>query len=222
MFAPERRVLVDLSHDIFDGLQTYPGLPAPVVGAHRGHSDPQPGYAPGTTFHIGRIEMVSNTGTYLDTPFHRFPDREDLAALPLESVAALPAVVVRSRARILEPADLPSVDVRGHAILFDTGWSRHWSTSQYFSDHPFLVGATARVLVERGAALVGIDSLNVDDSSDGERPVHTSLLKAGIPIVEHLTNLSALPECGFRFFAVPVKVRGMGTFPVRAFAEVEP
>jgi kynurenine formamidase len=166
--------------------------------------------------------MVSNTGTYLDTPFHRYPDREDLAALPLESVAALPAVVVRSPTRALEPAALPSEDLRGHAVLFDTGWSRNWNTSRYFSGHPFLVGATARALVERGAALVGIDSLNVDDTSDEERPVHTCLLKAGIPIVEHLTNLGALPERGSRFFAVPVKVRGMGTFPVRAFAEVEP
>ncbi len=214
-------MLVDLSHDIFGGLETYPGLPVPIVGAHRSHSDPQPGYAPGTTFHIGRIEMVSNTGTYLDTPFHRYPDREDLAAIPLESVAALPAVVVRSRARALEPTELPSGDLRGHAVLFDTGWSRHWNTSRYFSSHPFLVGATARALVERGAALVGMDSLNVDDTSDEERPVHTCLLKAGVPIVEHLTNLSVLPERGFRFFAVPVKVRGMGTFPVRAFAEVD-
>ena len=215
-------LLIDLSHDIFDGLRTYPGLPPPVVGAHRGHSDPQPGYAAGTTFHIGRIEMVSNTGTYLDTPFHRYPGREDLAALQLESVAALPGVVIRSRAQVLRPADLPADDLRRHAVLFDTGWSRHWNTPQYFSDHPFLVEATARALVERGAALVGIDSLNVDDSSDGERPVHTVLLEAGIPIVEHLTNLGTLPERGFRFFAVPVKVRGMGTFPVRAFAEVQP
>ena len=218
-------MLVDLSHDIFDGLETYPGLPAPIVGAHRSHTDPQPGYAPGTTFHIGRIEMVANTGTYLDAPFHRYPDGEDLAALPLESVAALPAVVVRSRARAparaLEPAELPPGDLRGHAVLFDTGWSRHWNTPRYSSGHPYLAGATARALVERGVALVGIDSLNIDDAADAERPVHSRLLKAGIPIVEHLTNLAALPERGFRFFAVPVKIRGMGTFPVRAFAEVE-
>lgn len=192
-----------------------------MVRAHRDHDDPQPGYAPGTSFHIGRIEMVANTGTYLDAPFHRFPGREDVAALPLESVAALPGVVVRAEGpRALGPAELPSEELRGHAVLIDTGWSRHWSTPAYFSGHPFLTGDAARALVERGAALVGIDSLNIDDTSDGARPVHTALLEAGIPVVEHLTNLAALPKRGFRFFAVPVKVRGMGTFPVRAFAEV--
>lgn len=191
-----------------------------MVRAHRDHADPQPGYAAGTAFHIGRIEMVANTGTYLDTPFHRFPGRTDLAGLPLPSVAALPAVVVRAGARAIGPAELPPDELRGHAVLFDTGWSKHWGTPAYFSGHPFLTAETARALAARGAALVGIDSLNIDDTADGARPVHTCLLDAEIPIVEHLTNLGALPTRGFRFFAVPVKVRGMGTFPVRAFAEL--
>lgn len=219
--APNRdAVLIDLSHTIEDGLETYPGLPRAVVSAHRRHEDAQPGYAPGTTFHIGRIEMVANTGTYLDSPFHRFAGAPDVAALPLEAVAALPGALVRSDARATGAGALPAGDLRGCAVLFATGWSRHWGTPAYFTGHPFLTAEAAHELVRRGVALVGIDSLNIDDTQDGARPVHTALLAAGIPIVEHLTGLEALPERGFRFFAAPVKVRGMGTFPVRAFALV--
>jgi kynurenine formamidase len=211
-------VLIDLSHAIEDGLETYPGLPRAVVTAHRRHEDAQPGYAPGTTFHIGRIEMVANTGTYLDAPFHRFPGAPDVAALPLDAVAALPGVVVRTAERAIGPGALPAGELRGCAVLFATGWSRHWGTRAYFTGHPFVTGEAAEALVRRGVALAGIDSLNIDDTSGGARPVHTTLLAAGIPIVEHLTGLERLPERGFRFFAAPVKVRGMGTFPVRAFA----
>jgi kynurenine formamidase len=214
-------MLIDLSHEVEHGLETYPGLPAPVVRAHRAHEDPQPGYAPGTHFHIGRIEMVSNTGTYLDTPFHRFADGADLAGVPLAAVADLPGLMVRPGGRTIGVEDLPETDLRGCALLFETGWSGHWGTPAYFAGHPFLTGAAARELVERRVGLVGIDSLNIDDTADGERPVHTALLAAGIPIVEHLTNLAAIPSGSFRFFAPPVKVRGMGTFPVRAFALVE-
>ncbi|MGH0035745.1 MAG: cyclase family protein [Myxococcota bacterium] len=214
-------MLIDLSHTVEDGLETYPGLPTPVVGAHRSHGDPQPGYAPGTHFHIGRIDMVSNTGTYLDTPFHRFADGADLAAVPLTSVADLPGVLCSPESRVIGPEALPEVELSGSAVLFETGWSRHWGTPDYFAGHPFLTGAAARELVRRGVALVGIDSLNIDDTSDAERPVHTALLAAGIPIVEHLTNLDAIPPGAFRFFAPPVKVGGMGTFPVRAFALIE-
>jgi kynurenine formamidase len=214
-------VLIDLSHDVEHGKGSYPGLPAPVVGAHRSHEDPQPGYAPGTHFHIGRIEMISNTGTYLDTPFHRFADGADLAAVPLSAVADLPAVVVSPDARVIGPEALPDAELEGHAVLFETGWSRHWGTPAYLSGHPFLDAALAEALVRRRVALVGIDSLNIDDTDDGRRPVHTALLAEGIPIVEHLTNLDAIPRGAFRFFAPPVKVRGMGTFPVRAFALVE-
>lgn len=206
--------LVDLSHVVADGLVTHPGLPAPVVSEHLSREASRGRYAEGTTFHIGKIEMIANTGTYLDAPFHRFVGSPDLADLSLAQLANLPGVVVDDVDR------LPAVELRGHAVLFRTGWSRHFATPQYADGHPYLTAAVADALVARGAALVGIDSLNIDDTADGARPVHTALLRAGIPIVEHLTNLAALPAGGFRFFAVPVKVRGMGTFPVRAFALV--
>jgi len=211
--------LVDLSHVVSDGLVTHPGLPAPAIGTHLSRPASASHYAPGTTFHIGRIEMVSNTGTYLDAPFHRFDGASDLADLPLERLADLPGVAidVGEGARRID-VELPPRDLRGHAVLFRSGWSRHFATPRYADGHPFLAGVLAEALVARGAALVGIDSLNIDDTADGTRPVHTALLRAGIPIVEHLTGLAALPREGFRFFAVPVKVRGMGTFPVRAFA----
>jgi kynurenine formamidase len=214
--------LVDLSHCVETGLVTYPGLPAPVIGTFLSREASRSRYAAGTEFHIGRIEMVANTGTYLDAPFHRFAGAADLSALPLESLADLPGVVVAapSQGRSVDSADLPASDLRGHAVLFRTGWSRHWGTPRYFGPHPFLTAETARALVERGVALVGVDSLNVDDTEDGERPVHTALLAASIPIVEHLTGLEELPASGFRFFAVPTKVKGLGSFPVRAFARI--
>lgn len=216
--------LVDLSHVVEDGLVTYPGLPAAEVGAFVSHEASRGRYGPGTTFHIGRIAMVANTGTYLDAPFHRFPDGADLAALPLEALAGLPGCVVDAPggARAIGPDALPEDDLRGHAVLFRTGWSARWASPEYFRGHPFLRGDTAEALVRRGVALVGIDSLNIDDTDDGARPVHTALLAAGRPVVEHLTSLGELPARGFRFFAVPVKVRGMGTFPVRAFACIAP
>jgi len=214
--------LVDLSHTVEHGLVTCPGLPAPVVSEHLSREASRGRYAEGTTFHIGRIDMIANTGTYLDAPFHRFADGADLAGLALESLANLPGVVVDAAAgaRAIEPASLPARDLRGCAVLFRTGWSRHFATPAYAEGHPFLTSGTADALVARGAALVGIDSLNIDDTTGGGRPVHTALLRAGIPIVEHLTALAALGAGAFRFFAVPVKVRGMGTFPVRAFAIV--
>jgi len=214
--------LVDLSHVVAHGRETYPGLPAPVISDHLTRADSRSHYAPGTEFQIGKIEMVANTGTYLDSPFHRFADGDDLAALRLEQLADLPGVVVDApaSARCIDVASLPSGDLRGHALLFRTGWSRHFGTPAYNTGHPFLAGALADALIARGVALAGIDSLNIDDTSGGDRPVHSALLRAGIPIVEHLTGLDALPNAGFRFFAVPVKVRGMGTFPVRAFAIV--
>lgn len=215
-----RRRLVDLSHVVAHGLETYPGLPAPAISDHLSRLASRAHYAPGTEFQIGRIEMVANTGTYLDAPFHRFADTTDLAGLALEQVADLPGVLVdATRAgRRIGPDALPSADLCGCAVLFRTEWSRHFGTPAYATGHPFLLGAVADALAARGAALVGIDSLNIDDMEDGARPVHTALLRAGIPIVEHLTGLAALPAGDFRFFAVPVKVRGMGTFPVRAFA----
>lgn len=217
-----RSRLVDLSHTVEHGLVTYPGLPGPVVSDFLGREASRDRYAPGTEFHIGRIEMVANTGTYVDAPSHRFADGPDLSELPLTSLADLPGVVVDAPpgARRIGPAALPARDLRGCAVLLRTGWSRHFGTPSYGEGHPFLSAELARELVRRSVALVGIDSLNADDTEDASRPVHTLLLAARIPLVEHLANLEALPVTGFRFFAVPVKVRGLGSFPVRAFARV--
>lgn len=219
---PRRARLIDLSHEITDGLVTYRGLPAPVISDFLTREASRAHYAPGTEFHIGRIEMVANTGTYLDTPFHRYADGLDLAQLALERVADLEAVVIKSDGARAIGADLFAPhDLRAKAVLVETGWDAHWHTEQYFAGHPFLTRAAAERLVNAGARLVGIDSLNIDDTNDLARPAHTLLLGAGIPVVEHLCNLAALPPRGFKFFAVPVKVQGMGTFPVRAFGLIE-
>lgn len=178
-------------------------------------------YAPGTEFHIARVDLVGNTGTYLDTPAHRYEDGWDTAQLPLDRVALVPLVVIEGNAAI--GADLVRrVDVRGKAVLFRTGWDRRWGTTGYHSDrHPHLTAAAAEALVASGAVVVGIDSVNIDDTSGGERPAHTRLLGAGVPIVEHLCNLAAIPQTrDATFTAVPVKVAGVGTFPVRAFVAV--
>jgi arylformamidase len=219
--AADGRTMVDLSHRIEHGMVTLKGFPAPVICDYLSREQSRAIYSPGTEFHIGRIDMIANTGTYLDTPFHRYADGDDLAALRLEQVCDLPGVVVRVAADAGRAIDQPvfaSVEVRGRAVLVETGWDAHWGTDQYFDGHPFLTRRAAEHLRDAGAALVGIDSLNIDDTSDGARPVHSTLLRAGIPIVEHLRGLSALPVEGFRFSAVPPKVAGMGTFPVRAHA----
>jgi arylformamidase len=214
---------VDLSHAVAHGVVTYRGLPAPIVCDHLSRSQSRAHYAPGTEFHIGRIEMVGNTGTYVDAPFHRYADGADLAELPLESVAELRAIVVDlpPGERALDAPHLHGLDVRDRAVLVRTGWSRHYATEAYFEGNPFLTRAAAQLLADGGARLVGIDSLNIDDVGDLARPVHTILLGAGIPIAEHLTNLATLPRDGFRFSAVPARVRAFGTFPVRAYARVE-
>lgn len=215
-------MLIDVSHTIEDGLITYKGLPAPIVCDFLTREASRALYAPGTEFHIGKIEMVANTGTYLDSPFHRFADGLDIADLPLAGLVNLEGVVIRARGhgRALTPTLFHNQHLTGQAVLVHTGWDQHWRTDQYFEDHPFLTAETAVYLKEAGAALVGIDSLNIDDTADGRRPVHTTLLGSQIPIVEHLCHLDQLPDSGFRFFAAPVKVRGMGTFPVRAYAIV--
>ncbi len=221
----DRHRLVDLSHVVEHGMVTYPGLPGPVISDHLGWDASHETYAPGTEFQIGRIELVANTGTYLDTPAHRYRDGFDLAELPLTSVADLPGLVVDATARAVDRDQLDDHDVAGRAVLVRTGWDRHWGDPRYGSpDHPFLTGAAARHLVDEGAALVGIDSVNIDDTSvdaAGARPVHSALLAAGIPVLEHLCDLDQLGREPFRLFAVPVKVKGMGTFPVRAFAVVD-
>ena len=239
--------LIDLSHTIEHGMITYKGLPAPVISDHLTREASRALYAPGTEFHIGNIEMVANTGTYLDSPFHRYEDGTDLAGLPLESLAYLEALVVRhvggaerelERARFsnmgtsaenlsgpqdraITAAVLEHLDVKAKAVLFHTGWDMRWRTEDYWNGkHPFLTADAAEYLAQAGAALVGIDSYNIDDTDDGRRPGHSILLASGIPIVEHLCGLGELPVTGFRFFAVPVKVKNFGTFPVRAFALV--
>ena len=204
-------MLIDLSHPFGHGTVTYPGLPAPEVSDHLSREKSRSVYAAGTEFQIGRISMVANTGTYLDTPFHRFENGVDLAGFPLEKMADLEGIAVT-----LET--LRQHEVRGCAVLIRTGWDRHWETPQYAIDSPFLARADAEWLVAQKAALVGIDSINIDDLKDKSRPAHTVLLAAGIPIVEHLAGLDRLPAGGFRFHAAPPMVRGMGTFPVRAYA----
>ena len=212
---------IDLSHEIVDGMATHPGIPGPVISTFLTHEASTGRYAPGTTFEIGRIDLVANTGTYLDTPAHRFPGRPDLAGLDLERVVDLDGLLVDCRngtEKAIGPEAFEGLHFAGRAVLVATGWDAHWGTPTYLSDHPFLTEAAAQHLVDAGAALVGIDSLNVDSLADPRRPAHTAILDAGIPLVEHLTNLGQLRAEGWRFFAVPPRIRGMGTFPVRAFA----
>jgi len=169
---------------------------------------------------MGKIEMISNTGTYVDAPFHRYADGKDLSELPLESLADLEGVVVHTRSVANGPELFAGVDVTGKAVLIHTGWAQHWRTDRYFEGHPYLTEAAAARLKDRGARFVGIDSLNIDGTETGARPVHSLLLGAGIPICEHMCSLEQLPDSGFRFHAAPVKVKGFGTFPVRAYAVV--
>ncbi|WP_420129200.1 cyclase family protein [Longimicrobium sp.] len=219
----DARRLIDLSHTIEDGTITLKGFPAPIICDYLSREASREIYAQGTEFQIGRIDMIANTGTYVDSPFHRFADGKDLSELPLEWVADLDAVVVRATERSgrgIGAEAFAGVDVAGKAVLVHTGHAAHWGTDAYFKAHPFLTRAAAEHLRDGGARLVGIDSLNIDDTADPVRPVHTVLLGAEIPVAEHLRGLEQLPDAGFRFYAVPVKVKGFGTFPVRAFAAV--
>ena len=213
--------LIDLSHDILEGMVTYKGLPGPHICDYWSRAASAANYEDGSTFQIGRIDMVANTGTYLDTPFHRFADGDDLAAVGIERVAGLPSLVVSSDLAAIDAGLFDGLDVAGKAVLVNCGWDRHWGSDAYFGDHPYLTEAAAALLVERGAVLVGIDSHNIDDTSRRSRPVHTALLGAGIPICEHLTRLGDLPAEGFHFTAAPPKIVGMGTFAVRAFAQID-
>lgn len=216
-------MLIDLSHEVEAGMTTYGTLPGPVITDFLSREASRPLYGGDTEFQIGRIDMVANTGTYVDSPFHRFANGADLAGLPLESLAHLPGLVVRkpwTMGRSIEPDLLSGLDLRGKAVLFHTGWDVHWRTGRYGEGAPYLGRDAVRRLVAGGATLVGIDSYNADDVGDLARPAHTLLLGAGIPVVEHLRGLDQLPAAGFRFFAVPPRVVGLGTFPVRAFAVV--
>jgi kynurenine formamidase len=213
--------MIDLSHTIEHGMTTLRGFPAPVICDYLSREESRRLYEPGTEFHVGRLDMVANTGTYLDTPFHRYARGPDIAALDLDRVSDVPAVVVRvlgMQSRAIDWAHFAPLDCRGKAVLVNTGWDRNWGSPGYLDGHPHLTARAAEYLRDQEALLVGIDSVNIDDTSGRARPVHSILLAAGIPIVEHLTGLQALPTSGIRFSAVPPKIRGLGTFPVRAHA----
>jgi arylformamidase len=218
MSSPRR--LVDVSHPIEPEMITYAGLPGPVVTEFLTRDASRGKYAEGTTFSIGRVDMVANTGTYVDAPFHRFEEGRDVAGLPLEKLADLDGIVVDAtgEGRAVDADRFRGAELAGKAVLVRTGWSRHWRTPAYFEGHPYLTRAAAERLAASRPALVGIDSLNIDDTRDGERPAHTLLLEAEIPIVEHLTGLDLLPSTGFRFHCVPAPFQGLGSFPVRAYA----
>ena len=216
-----RTKFIDLSHTVEHGMITYEGLPGPVISDHLSREASRQHYAPGTEFYIGKIEMVANTGTYIDAPFHRHADGKDLSELPLTSLANLDGIVIRVAAdssRAIDASHFAGKDLYGKTVLVQTGWSQHWRTDQYFEGHPFLTPDAVQFLIDAKAALVGIDSLNIDSTDDATRPAHTFLLQNDIPVVEHLTGLDQLPDQGFKFFAVPVKIKNFGSFPIRAFA----
>ena len=220
----EEKRIVDLSHVIEHGMTTYPGLPGPHICDFWTREASAANYDDGSSFQIGRIDMVANTGTYVDAPFHRYAKGKDLSELPMRSLAELPGIVVRrpwENELRTDASDFEGLDVGGKAVLIHTGWDRHWRTEAYFGEHPYLTAEAADWLADKGAAVVGIDSCNIDNMHVRARPVHTRLLGAGIPICEHMTGLGQLPDEGFRFSAVPPKVRGMGTFPVRAYAVLD-
>jgi kynurenine formamidase len=215
---------IDLSHTVHDGLVTYKGLPATIICDYLSREASRGRYAPGTEFQIGKIEMVTNTGTYIDTPFHRYEDGKDLSEVTLEQFTNLEGVIIRAphRKGLDVTADLfKNVDVKNRAVLIHTGWDEHWGTDQYFENHPFVTEEAAVYLRDHGAKLVGIDSHNIDDTRGNTRPAHSTLLRAEILIVEHMCNLQSVPDKGFTFSAVPPKVKGAGTFPVRAFAAIK-
>jgi arylformamidase len=219
--AERAQKYIDLSHTIESGMITHRGMPGPIICDYLSREASRERYAPGTEFQIARIEMIANTGTYIDCPFHRFTDGEDMAQLGIERCADLDAVVIDAHDRLSIGVELfRDCDVRDRAVLIRTGWDRHWNTAAYLGEHPFVTAEAATYLRGNGAKLVGIDSMNIDDTRGDTRPVHTTLLGAGILIVEHLCNLTALPDAGFTFSALPPKFKGVGTFPVRAMARL--
>jgi arylformamidase len=221
--ARDGGLLVELSHVIESGMITYPGLPAPEITPYLTREDSRAQYAPGTEFAIGRLTLIGTTGTYLDSPYHRYPDGADLAAIPLAGTTGLPAVVIRvgdARERGIGVGAVAAMDVRGKAVLLHTGDDARFGTPDYAADAHFLTRDGAEWLAAQEAAVVGIDAINIDDIADRARPAHSVLLRAGIPVVEHLTGLDQLPPTGAEFSAVPLRIRGFGTIPVRAFARV--
>lgn len=223
-FLMRKTHFIDLSHTIKDGLVTYKGLPAPIICDYLSREKSKNIYANGASFQIGKIEMVSNTGTYLDCPFHRYEDGHDLAGLAIENCADLEGIVIRApfeNGLAIDESFLKNKNLKNKAVLIHTGWSKHWNTEGYFENHPFLTESAALFLKEVGIKLVGIDSHNIDDTRTQNRPVHTILLRENILIVEHLTHLEHLPDDDFLFSAVPPKFEGVGTFPVRAMAKIQ-
>lgn len=218
----KNKTYIDLSHTIENGVVTYKGLPAPIICDYLSREESRNHYEEGTEFQIGKIEMVSNTGTYIDVPFHRYSDGKDLSEVNIDNMAGLEAVIVHvgHGTKKIGQAFFENLDVDGKAVLIHTGWDKYWRTEPYFENHPYLTEGAAEYLANNYAALVGIDSVNIDDTSVKSRPVHTLLLGKEIPIVEHLCNLKEIPSDEFLFYAVPPKIKGFGTFPVRAFAEV--
>ncbi|MBD2755122.1 cyclase family protein [Spirosoma validum] len=219
----DRQLLIDLSHTIENGLITYKGLPAPIICDYLSREDSRQIYEPGTEFQIGKIEMVTNTGTYLDCPFHRFADGHDLSQVGLEAFTDLEGIVIRvpyTESLAVTTDHLQNYEIRNRAVLIHTGWDVHWNTDLYYANHPYVTAEAATYLRDCGVKLVGIDSHNIDDTTGRSRPVHTTLLGANILIVEHLCNLSAVPDDGFTFSAIPPKFKGVGTFPVRAHAKI--
>ena len=221
-FVKDGYTLIDVSHTVEDGLITYKGLPAPIICDYLNREASKKLYEEGTSFQIGTITMASNTGTYVDAPFHRYEEGKDVSELALTSLADLDAIKVSIPEEILEIGEehFHDIDIKNKAILIETNWSRFWGQDQYFEDHPFVSEKAAQYLRDNGAVFVGIDSYNIDDTRGNKRPCHSILLHNDIPICEHMTGLAELPKNGFKFFAVPVKVKGMGTFPVRAFGIV--
>ena len=216
--------LIDLSHTIEEGLITYKGLPAPIICDFMSREESRQHYAEGTEFQIGKIEMVGNSGTYIDAPFHRYADGEDIANLLLEQLTFLQGIVISipyQTTRTIDASYFQGLELKGKAVLVHTGWSELWKTDAYFENHPHLTADAADYLLAQKVKLVGIDSLNIDDTKGGERPVHSTLLKYNILIVEHLCNLQAIPVGqSFYFHAVPPKIKGASSFPVRAFAQL--
>jgi arylformamidase len=217
----EARHFIDVSHEIEDGMPVLPGLPTPHIGAHLDHDQSRGNYED-AEFFLGKVDMPANVGTYIDAPFHRFQDREDLSQIPLEDIVGLEGLLIdvkESDSRRLHPV-LPDGDLANTAVLIRSGWDTHWGSDAYWGPAPYLAEAFATELVDRGAGLVGIDSWNVDDTTTRRRPIHTHLLEAGVYIVEHLRDLDELPASGFRFFAPVIALKGGASFAVRAFAEI--
>jgi arylformamidase len=222
--APDSPEYIDLSHTIYDGLITYKGLPAPIICDYLSREASRERYAPGTEFQIGKIEMISNTGTYVDCPFHRYEDGRDLSQVEIESFTDLDGIVIHAdyhNGIAINAGFFKGYELRKRAVLVHTGWDEHWNTDKYFENHPFLTEDAAIYLRDAGVKLVGIDSMNIDDTRGNSRPVHSTLLRTDILIAEHLCNLGNIPDASFTFTALPPKFKGVGTFPVRAFAHVK-